>query len=102
MYGGNCGNCWHNSLHELDTTRLNWEELASSQAKGGPMEKGDCGMVAYSSDGKEHLCVFGGCGTLTPASQQPTAEYFEDPKTSGFGWTNEFHCFTAGEYFFDF
>ena len=100
VYGGHCGHgvCYHNSLCELDTATLRWSELAKSEAKGAPMKKSVCGVVAHSTDGEEQLCVIGGYGELNKASQQPAAEYVESTNYPGLGWTNEFHCFTSGEY----
>ena len=98
MYGGYCGHgdCYHNSLHELNTLTLEWTVLAPSEAKGAPMEKFRCGIVVYSRNGEEHLCVFGGLGLLNSASH-PTAQY-EDGGIGGLGYTNELHIFTSGEY----
>lgn len=99
VYGGSCGHfgCYHNSLHELDTTNLGWTVMASSEAIGAPMKKGDCGVVAYINGGEEHLGVFGGYGTLNSTSRQPTAKYVELTSNPEYGWTNEFHCFASGE-----
>ena len=102
VYGGYCGhfNCYHNSLHELDITILKWKKLAPNEAKGAPIKKYGCGMVAHSNGGEEQLCVFGGYGPLNSASHQTTAEYVEDTRSYGLaiGWTSEFHCFTSGEH----
>ena len=98
IYGGYCGHggCWHNSLHELDTTTLQWKELAPSDAEGAPMKKSDCNMVAYISGGKEKLCVFGGFGNLKSAIHQPSAIYTPLTNQQSFGYTNELHCFESG------
>ena len=98
-YGGYSGDdcCFHNSLHELDTTSLTWTELAPNELEGAPMKKGYCGLVAYSSGGDEQLCVFGGYGTLNSATRQPTAQYTESSEHTGQGYTNETHCFLEGE-----
>ena len=101
VYGGYCRHtgCYHNSLHELDTTILKWSELTPDEAEGAPIKKYDCGVVAHSSGGEEQLCVFGGYGLLNSAMHQATAEYVEDTRDKlGDGWTNEFHCFTSGEH----
>ena len=97
MYGGWCGHdhCYHNSLHELNTTNLEWTVLAPSEAEGAPMEKYGCGIVVYSRSGEEQLCVFGGIGLLKSASH-PTAQY--KPAGGGLGYTNELHIFTSGEH----
>ena len=100
VYGGYCGHgdCFHNSLHELDTTILRWTQLAPSGAEGAPLKKLGCGMVTHSSGGEEQLCVFGGYGALNSSSHQPTAQCVESTSYPGRGWTNEFHRFTSGEH----
>ena len=99
MYGGyhGHGTCWHNSLHELDTTVLKWTELAPNEAEGAPIKKTCCGVVAHSNGGKKQLCVFGGYGPLNTSSHQTTAQYVESIRAPGRGYTNEFHCFSSGE-----
>ena len=97
IYGGFCqhDNCYHNTLHELDTSILTWRQLAASDASGAPMKKWDCGLVAYNSTGDpEKLAVFGGYGELIET--QPHSEYSRVP---GYDRhiTNEIHCFTSGE-----
>ena len=98
-YGGYCGHdyCWHNSLHELDTTTLQWKELAPSDAEGAPMKKSDCGVVVYSRDGKKQLYVLGGFGDLQTATFQPGAEYVNLAKYPDYACTNELHCFVSGD-----
>ena len=99
VYGGYCGHgdCWHNSLCELDMTTLRWTEMAPSEAEGAPLKKQSCGMVAHSSGGGVQLCVFGGYGLLKSSTHPPASVYAESTKYPGNGWTNEFHCFTSGE-----
>ena len=102
VFGSGCGHdaCYHNSLHELDTTILNWKRLAPNEAEGAPIKKCACGVVAHSIGGVEQLFVFGGYGRLNSASHQTTAEYVTKShfvRHQGDGWTNEFHCFTSGE-----
>ena len=101
VFGGGCGHraCYHNSLHELDTTIFKWKELAPNEAEGAPIKKCACGLVAHSIGGEEQLCVFGGFGPLNSASHQTTAKYVKNTHDiRGDGWTNEFHCFTSGEH----
>ena len=101
VYGGYCGHgeCWHNSLHELDTATQppQWRELVSDDAKGAPVKKSDCGMVVFNSDGEEQQCVFGGFGNLCSATHQPCATYAPLAKYPNCGYTNELHCFASGE-----
>ena len=100
MYGGHCGHKYNscNSLHELETTTLEWKMLAPNDANGAPMKKSSCGVVAHNSDREEQLCFFGGYGQMNSAPHQTTAEYIENTNVPGLGWTNEFHCFTSGEH----
>ena len=99
MYGGYCGHgdCYHNSLHELNTISLEWTVLAPSEAEGAPMKKYGCGIVVYSRCGEEQLCVFGGYGLLNSASH-PTARYEDEDDDDKRGYTNELHVFTSGEH----
>ena len=77
FFGGYCnhGNCYHNSIHSLSTSSLNWVELSPTTSEGGaPMRKAYCGTVAFK-DGDEHiLYVVAGFGS-TPSYCQPGAEY---------------------------
>ena len=97
VFGGYCGHddCYHNSLHELNTINLEWTVLAPSEAEGAPMKKCRCGIVVCSINGEEQLCVFGGYGLLNSTSH-PTAQYKNvgDGKVS----TNELHILTSGEH----
>ena len=97
VYGGWCGHdeCYHNSLHELNTINLQWTMLAPSVAEGAPMKKCRCGIVVYSRSGQEQLCVFGGYGLKNSASH-PTAQY-EDIGDGTTVYTNELHMFTSGK-----
>ena len=98
IYGGFCqhDNCYHNTLHELDTSILTWRQLAASDAPGAPMKKWNSGLVAYNSSGDpEKLAVFGGYGELKQT--QPHSEYVKNKYIKGnFGCTNEIHCFNSG------
>ena len=99
IYGGYCQHdyCYHNTLHELDTSVLTWRQLAASDAPGAPMKKWDCGLVAYGND-SEKLAVFGGYGTLKKS--QEDASYIKNstlPPEANSGTTNEIHCYTSGE-----
>ena len=88
-FGGGCGHddCYHNSVHKLSTSSLQWRVLAPTTTEGrGPMKKGYCGMVAFKDEEEDFLFAVGGHGP-TPSSRQPGAEY-EDNKT------NEQHMFS--------
>ena len=96
-FGGRCGHgydCYHNSVHALSTSTLQWRMLAPSTTEGGaPMQKSRCGMVHFI-DGEEadFLCVVGGFSCTFPSLPQPGAQY--RPTTHGFVQTNEQHIFT--------
>ena len=55
-FGGRCGNgfdCFHNSVHSLSTSTLQWRKLAPSKTNGGaPMQKSRCGIMHFI-DGEE-------------------------------------------------
>ena len=63
--GGHCGHgdCYHNSLHELDSAILKWKELAPSEAEGPPIKKCRCGVVAKIWE--ERLVMFGGYSSVS-------------------------------------
>ena len=77
-FGGYCGHddCYHNSVHTLSTSTLQWRMLAPSTTEGGtPMKKRWCGM-AHFTDGKEDLLyVVGGRGHAVSSSRQHGAQY---------------------------
>ena len=92
-FGGSCGHdgCYHNSMHKLSTSSLQWMMLSPSTSKSGaPMRKMDCGMVAFRDGEEDILCVVAGWGP-TPSYRQPGAQYEAD----GTGYTscNENHMF---------
>lgn len=79
QFGGYCGHgdCLHNSLHVLymkNCDQTKWEELLPTTTcdtitKGTPMMKQDCGMICYDdSSGSTMLCVFGGAGRSSAAT----------------------------------
>ena len=76
-FGGGCGHddCYHNSVHKLSTTSLQWRELAPTATEGrGPIKKCYGGMVAFKDGEEGFLFVVGGNGP-TPSSRQPGAQY---------------------------
>lgn len=93
-FGGYCGhdNCYHNSIHKLDTRRCHWTELSPTNADHGPMRKMQCGMVTFSDADGEHLVIVGGYGL--PPMHAVYAEYVEGLFDSSKGTTNEIHVFT--------
>ena len=94
-FGGYCGHssyCYHNSVHTLSTSTLQWRMLAPSTREGGaPMQKNRCGMVHFTDGEEDLLYVVGGWGPA-PSSPQHGAQYLPD----GIGGvrTNEQHIFS--------
>ena len=92
-FGGGCGHddCYHNSVHKLNTSSLQWRVLAPTTAEGrGPMKKRYCGMMAFKNGEEDFLFVVGGEGP-TPSSCQPGAQY---KKITSHLLTNEQHMFS--------
>ena len=93
-FGGYCGHdkCYHNSVHKLSTSSLQWMMLSPSTSESGaPMRKFGSGMVAFRDGEEDILCVVAGFG-LTPSHRQPGAQY----KTAlgSISWSNEQHMFS--------
>ena len=92
-FGGWCGHddCYHNSVHKLSSSSLQWKVLApTTRVRRGPMKKSYCGMVAFKDGEEDFLFVVGGAGP-TPSSRQPGAQY-EQPDANI--RTNEQHMFS--------
>ena len=93
-FGGYCGhdNCYHNSVHTLSTSTLQWRMLASSTTEdGAPMKKHHCGMVLFTDGEVDLLYVVGGYGRAVPSSPQYRAQY---QSVDGGIRTNEQHIFS--------
>ena len=94
-FGGWCGHwgCYHNSVHTLSTSTLQWRMLAPSTTEGGaPMQKNRCGMVHFTYGEEDLLYVVGGQGPAVPSSPQHGAQY-QQYGISGV-LTNEQHIFS--------
>ena len=79
-FGGWCGhnNCYHNSVHSLSTSTLQWRMLAPTTSEGkGPMRKWCCGMVHFTDGEEDLLYVMGGYGHTAPSSPQHGAQYIK-------------------------
>ena len=90
-FGGECGHsgCYHNSVHTLSTSTLQWRMLApTTSADGAPMKKRSCGVV-YFTDEEDLLFVVGGFGPIS-SSCQHGAQYIQ---SWGYVYTNEQHIF---------
>ena len=93
-FGGYCGHgdCYHNGVHKLSTSSLQWVMLSPTTSEdGAPMKKAYCGMVAFKDGEEDILFVVGGYGT-TPSSRQPGAQYMK--LYGNIVWCNEQHMFT--------
>ena len=92
-YCGHTGRCYHNSVHKLSTTSLEWAMLYPTTSEDdAPMKKAFCDMVAFKDGEDNMLFVVGGFGG-TPSFRQSGAEY----KQHYAGVTvrcNEQHMFT--------
>ena len=94
-FGGYCGHdsCYHNSVHKLSTSSLQWRMLAPTTTENSaPMKKRDCGMVGFNIEEEDLLLVVGGASRTTPSSRQPGAEY--EKSSDGTTYTNEQHLFS--------
>ena len=96
-FGGWCGHsgdCYHNSVHTLSTSNLQWRMLAPSTTEGGaPMQKRWCGMVHFTDREEDLLYVVGGHGRAAPSSPQHGAQY-QPAQYIGGVRTNEQHIFS--------
>lgn len=90
---GNDGNDLHNTLHQFDTTKLQWKQIRVRNPSQGPMRKTGCGMVAYQGD---KLVLFAGYGFPSGPIQRG-ANYTPSNQTNAIGWSNEFHIFHLKE-----
>ena len=93
-FGGWCGHddCYHNSVHTLSTSTLQWRMLAPSTTEGGaPMKKKFCGMVHFTDGEEDLLYVVGGRGHVVSSSRQHGAQYQSEYSVV---YTNEQHIFS--------
>ena len=99
FFGGDCNHghsdCYHNSIHSLNTLSLDWVELSPTTSEGGPapMRKSDCGgMVAFKDGEEDILYIVAGWGPA-PSHRQPGAQY-EFTYTRDLVRCNEQHMFS--------
>ena len=92
-FGGTDGRKYFSSVHELQLSNLEWNEIMQSNTAEGPLVKSGCGMVAY----QQQLAVVGGCGSAPTGSLQAGAEFIKSINYPGEGWNNEFHLFSIRE-----
>ena len=94
-FGGWCGHsgCYHNSVHTLSTSTLQWRMLAHTTSKdGAPMKKSNCGVLYFTDEEEDLLFVVGGYGP-TPSSHQQGVQYQHAHYYKDRVYTNEQHIF---------
>ena len=94
-FGGWCGHdkCYHNSVHKLSTSSLQWMMLSPSKSESmAPMKKRDSGMVAFRDGDEDILCVVAGYGRSS-THRQPGAHYVSTEDGDDV-WCNEQHMFS--------
>ena len=89
VFGGLDTKTAYNTIHRLDTKRLVWRELPTSNPSEAPMAKWCARMVSLTTN---ILVIVGGYGIL-PDHRHPNRQYTPYPVYEGMGWTNELHCF---------
>ena len=92
-FGGDDGRNFFSSVHELQLSNLEWNEIMQSNTANGPLPKCGCGMVAYL----QQLAVIGGQGSAPTGPLQSGAEFIESINYPGQGWNNQFHLFSIKE-----
>ena len=91
-HGGWTGKSFTDTLHEVDTTTMQWRQLQPLNPSEGPMKKQDARMIALSSN---LLCVIGGWG-IPSGTINPLSKFTKDSRYSdGRGWTNEVHVYNT-------
>ena len=94
-FGGWCGHgdCFHNSVHTLNTSTMRWRMLGSSTTMGeAPMQKAYSGMVHFTEGEEDLLFVVGGYGRAGLSLPQLGAQYYQLP--GGYARTNEVNIFS--------
>ena len=92
-FGGECthSDCYHNSVHTLSTSTLQWRMLAPTTSEdGAPMKKSGCGVVHFTDQEEDLLFAVGGRGS-TQSFRQQGAQYQKD---GTYTLTNEQHIFS--------
>ena len=89
-FGGMDGHSYYNSLHCINSITAEWKELSSLNPVNQPMPKAGFGIVTYTDAAT--LAIFAGYGKpINPT--QAGAQFIQNTKHTGWGWTNEFHLF---------
>jgi len=91
-FGGHDGRKCFSSVHELQLSNLEWNEIMQSNTADGPSPKCGCGVVAY----QQQLALIGGYSSAPTGPLQSGAEFIES-NYPGKGWNNQFHLFSIKE-----
>ena len=92
-FGGHDRRKCFSSVHELQLSNLEWNEIVQSNTAEGPLPKWGCGMVAY----QQQLAVIGGVGSAPTSPLQAGAEFIKSINYPKRGWNNQFHLFSIRE-----
>ena len=92
-FGGNDGRKLFSSVHELQLSDLEWNEIMQSNTAEGPLPKHGCGMVAY----QQQLALIGGYSSAPTGPLQSGAEFIKNTEHPERGWNNQFHLFSIKE-----
>ena len=92
-FGGYDGRKYFSSVHELQLSNLEWNEIVQSNTAEGPLPKWGGGMVAY----QQQLAVIGGYGSAPTGPLQAGPEFIKNTEHPECGWNNEFHLFSIRE-----
>ena len=92
-FGGHDGRKYCSSVHELQLSNLEWNEIMESNTAGGPLPKWGGGVVAY----QQQLAVIGGYGSAPTGPLQAGAEFIKSINYPERGWNNQFHLFSIRE-----
>lgn len=87
-FGGWCSldKSFHNSISQLNTVSLSWNELEPTNEDRAVMRRAWGGMLSFESDGVEHLLMIGGKG-LQPTTELSHTKYISNE--GGIWRTNE-------------
>jgi len=92
-FGGYDGRKYFSSVHKLQLSNLEWNEIIQSNTAEGPLPKCGCGVVAY----QQQLALVSGFGSAPKGPLQAGAEFIESIDYPGEGWNNQFHLFSIKE-----
>ena len=86
-FGARNGETFYNSVHKLQLSTLEWEEIMKSDQASGPLRKVGSGMVAY----QQQLALIGGFGIPPSGRLESGAKFIETQDHPRLGYTDEFH-----------